>query len=159
MSPFAYRTLNIAQVVPSHFCCLQCTQSIYWPLTHSIYNNQSLFTALSAYLHIYSILNIFTTLKIVTLGGAVTELVERGPRLREIRSSIPRRVKPMTYKIDTFRFLAWHSTLIWSDKDWFAEYQDNATEWDIRSWWCWPDFPVGQLYEVKNQYLSSLIWS
>ena len=40
----------------------------------------------------------------------------------------------MTYKIDTYRFLAKCSALLGEDKDWLAQYQDNVTEWDIRSW-------------------------
>ena len=43
------------------------------------------------------------------------------------------RVKPKTYQIDTCRHLAWHSALIGSGKDQFAQYQDNVTEWDIIS--------------------------
>ena len=39
------------------------------------------------------------------------EAVGRGPRVREVGSSIHDRVKPMTGKIDTC-FLVWHSLLI-----------------------------------------------
>ena len=38
--------------------------------------------------------------------GAVAESVERGPRVQEIGSSVPGRVKPMTYKIYKLCFLA-----------------------------------------------------
>ena len=57
-----------------------------------------------------------------TQPGVVPESVERGPRMREIGSSVPDRVKPMTYKIYTCHFLAWLS-------DWLAQRQDNASEW------------------------------
>ena len=51
-------------------------------------------------------------------------------------------------KIDTCRLLAWRSALLGSGKDWLAQCQDNATEWDSRSW-CWQsDVPVRQHYEV-----------
>ena len=60
-------------------------------------------------------------------SGAVAELVERGPRAGKIGSLVPSRVKPM---------------------DWLAQWKDNITEWDIRSW-CWqPGLPVGQHYKV-----------
>ena len=39
--------------------------------------------------------------------GVVAESVEREPLVREIGSSVPRRVKSMTYKIDTCHFLPW----------------------------------------------------
>ena len=42
----------------------------------------------------------------------MTELVERGPRVWEIVSSIPSHVKPMTYKPDTYHFLAWRWALV-----------------------------------------------
>ena len=53
----------------------------------------------------------------VAAAGAVAESLERGPRVREIgrwavENLVPGRVKPMTYKIDTCRFLAWRSELI-----------------------------------------------
>ena len=44
--------------------------------------------------------------------GVVAELVERGYHVREIGSSVPGRVKSMTYKIDTWLFLAWRSVLV-----------------------------------------------
>ena len=40
------------------------------------------------------------------------ESVEHGPRMLEIVSLVPSRVKPMTYKNDTCHFLARHSTLL-----------------------------------------------
>ena len=44
--------------------------------------------------------------------GAVAESIERWPGMREIESSVPGGVKPMTYMIDTYHFLAWQSALI-----------------------------------------------
>ena len=44
--------------------------------------------------------------------GEVAESVEREPRVREIRSSVPSQFKPMTYEIDSCHFLAWCSALI-----------------------------------------------
>ena len=74
----------------------------------------------------------------------VSQSVERKPRIWEISSGslVPGRVKLMTYKIDTFCFLAWHSALRGYDKDWLALCQDNVTEWDNESWCQCPDFPV-----------------
>ena len=43
---------------------------------------------------------------------AVAESVERGPRIREMGRFVPGRVKPMTYKINACRFLAWLSALL-----------------------------------------------
>ena len=79
----------------------------------------------------------------------MVESVECGARVREIGGSIPGRVKLMTYKIDTYCLLAWHLALLGKDKDWFTLCQDNVTEWDIRSWYWWSDFPVGQHYKVS----------
>ena len=42
------------------------------------------------------------------------------------------RVKPTTYKIDTCRYVAWHSALLGGGKDWLAHYQDNVTGWKLR---------------------------
>ena len=44
--------------------------------------------------------------------GTVAESVESGPRIHEIKSSVPSRLKSMTYKTDTHRFLAWWLTLL-----------------------------------------------
>ena len=46
------------------------------------------------------------------LPDVVAESVERRPRVREIGSLVPGQVKPMTYQIDTCRFLAWCFALI-----------------------------------------------
>ena len=56
-----------------------------------------------------------------------------GPIAREVGSSLPSRVKPLTYKIDTCQTLAKHLTLLGSGTDWLVQCQDNVTEWDIRS--------------------------
>ena len=45
----------------------------------------------------------------------------------------------MTYKIDICCYLAGHSALLGYGEDWLDQYQDNLTEWDISSWWQWPD--------------------
>ena len=50
--------------------------------------------------------------------GAVAELIECGPHVWEMGSLIPGRVKPMTYQIVTYRFLAWHSEEIEQGVDW-----------------------------------------
>ena len=57
----------------------------------------------------------------------VAELIERGPNVWEIGSSVPGRVKSMTYKIDTCCFLAWRFAIIGYGKEWLAECQDNVT--------------------------------
>ena len=82
----------------------------------------------------------------------MVESVELGPHKWDIESSVPGRVKSMTYKIDTYYLLAWHWTLMrqgCQDKYWLAR-QDNLTQWDstIGSWCWWPEFPVGQHYKV-----------
>ena len=68
---------------------------------------------------------------------AVAESVERRFHVWKVWSSNPIRVKLMTNKIDTCRYLAWCSILIVEEKDWSADYQDTLTEYDIRSscWW------------------------
>ena len=52
------------------------------------------------------------------------------------------------FKIDTCHSLAWRSALLGSGKEWFAQYQDNATEWDSRSWCRRACVPVRQHYKV-----------
>ena len=47
-------------------------------------------------------------------------------------NSFPGRGKPMTYKIDSCRFLD-GSALI-RDKGWLAQRHDNVTVWDNGSW-------------------------
>ena len=64
-------------------------------------------------------------------SDTVTKLVECEPRVPEIRCSILRRVKPMTYKIYTCRFLAWPWALLAPDKDWLAQCPNNLIECDI----------------------------
>ena len=59
--------------------------------------------------------------------GMVAELIE--PRVWVFGSSVPFRVKPMTYQIDTCYFLAWCSALIGLGKDWLAQCWDNVIEW------------------------------
>ena len=44
--------------------------------------------------------------------AAVAELEDRAPRMRELKSLVLGRVKPMTYKIDTCHFLACRSALL-----------------------------------------------
>ena len=63
----------------------------------------------------------------------MVESVERGPCTREIGSLATNRLQAMTYKIDTFGFLAWRSALIIDRTLRFAQFQDNALEWDIGS--------------------------
>ena len=46
-------------------------------------------------------------------------------------------------KCYTCRFLARCSALLGKGSDWLDQCQDNATEWDIRSWSWRPGFPVG----------------
>ena len=49
----------------------------------------------------------------ISLGlGAVAESVERALRLLEIGGLVLSRVRPMTYQIDTCRFLAWQAALL-----------------------------------------------
>ena len=73
----------------------------------------------------------------------------------EIRESEPRRFERwLSQTIDfisySCRFLGRHSLLLGLGKDWLAQCQDNVTEWDIRSWCSWPDFPVGKHYKVTT---------
>ena len=51
-------------------------------------------------------------------------------------------------KIDTCHLLVKSSALLGYGKDWLTKFQDNVTEWGIRSW-CWqPDPPMWQHYKV-----------
>ena len=77
-----------------------------------------------------------------TTLAAVAKSVERIPHVWEIRSLVPGRVKPMTYQIDTCRFLAWCSALIGYGKissvsgqcDW-VEYWVNQCVSSLISQW------------------------
>ena len=60
---------------------------------------------------LYILTLIFHILSLVK-PSALAHLVERGLRMREIGGMIPGGVKPMTYPIDTCRFLARRSALI-----------------------------------------------
>ena len=80
--------------------------------------------------------------------GTVSEWVEHWSRMQEIMGSNPSRVKPMTNKIDTCRFLARCLALLGTGKFWLAHCQDNVTEWGIGSWFWWPGFPVVQHYKI-----------
>ena len=62
------------------------------------------------------------------MPDTVAESVERRPPVWEIGSLIPGRVKPKTYKIDTYHYLAWCSALSWHGKDYLAQYQDKVVE-------------------------------
>ena len=77
----------------------------------------------------------------------MVELVERIFCIRESRSSVPSRVKPMTSKIQTCHFLTL-SALVGSLRDWLPVWWGNVTGWDIISWYWWPDFPMEQRYKV-----------
>ena len=43
----------------------------------------------------------------------------------------PGQVKIMINTIDKYNYLLWRSTLMGSDWDWLAQYQDNIIEWII----------------------------
>ena len=45
-------------------------------------------------------------------SGVMAESAERGPQMRETGSSVLNWVKPMTYEVDTCRFLSWLLALI-----------------------------------------------
>ena len=60
--------------------------------------------------------------------------VKRGPRIREIGSSVLSSLKPMNYEIDTWCVLARHLAITGQSKDGFTQSQDNVTEWDIGLW-------------------------
>ena len=61
------------------------------------------------------------------LVDAVVESVERRSPVRNIKSSIPSWVKPMTYKIDTSLVLS----IIRLEQGLVGPVQDTVTEWDI----------------------------
>ena len=42
----------------------------------------------------------------------VVESIERKFPIQEVRSSIPYPVKPMTYKLDIYHYLAWRSAVL-----------------------------------------------
>ena len=52
------------------------------------------------------------------------------------------------FKINTCLSLAWCSALLGYGKDWLAPCEDNATEWDNRSWCQQPGVLVRQHYKV-----------
>ena len=54
---------------------------------------------------------------------AVTESVQRRLPMRNIRSSNTSRIKPMTFKIKTFHYLAWRLILIGQENDFLAQCQ------------------------------------
>ena len=91
---------------------------------------------------------------------AMAKSVEHQCRMLEIGSLLPGRVNPVTYSIYNCRVLAWHSALVWLGKDWLVQSQDNITGWDIWSWRCWHDFPVGStvkspwVHPVTSRYPS-----
>ena len=60
----------------------------------------------------------------------------------------------MTYNIDTCHFLSWRLALIEEGKDWFIQYKDIVTGWDIGSSHWKPDFSVGQHYKVTMRAWS-----
>ena len=61
----------------------------------------------------------------------------------------------MTWKLILVTSVAWRPALLGKSKDWFAQFQDNVTECDIR-WWCWQlGLPVGQHYKVCTVKSSS----
>ena len=55
----------------------------------------------------------------------------------------------MTYKIDTFHYLAWHSAEKGQDKHWLAQYQENVNVLDSGIWCWWPGLPLGKHYKVS----------
>ena len=52
--------------------------------------------------------------------------------MSQVSTSNPGRVKTVTYKIYTCRYLAWQLALIGSEKDWLAQCQDNVTVKSVR---------------------------
>ena len=64
------------------------------------------------------------------------------------------RVKPKTYKIDTCRILTWCSAVIGYGKDWLVQYQDNVTEWDIRSWLSHNEYTLSQVSTSPDMTLD-----
>ena len=63
----------------------------------------------------------------------------------EVGRSIPCCIKPVTSKIDTCSFLAWHSALLeYSEQIGYMLWQLNVTHFDTMSICRWSDLPVGQ---------------
>ena len=50
-----------------------------------------------------------------------------------MENSVPSRVKPITYKIDTCHVLAGCLTLLGYGEDWLAQIQNYVTKWGIWS--------------------------
>ena len=84
------------------------------------------------------------------MGGDCNWTVERGPHGSEIGSSVPGWVKPMSYEIDTCRFLVRHLAFLGECKDWLAQCLHNVTECDIRSRCWWLDSPVWWHYKITT---------
>ena len=68
-----------------------------------------------------------------SVTDTLAELAKRGLPVRKVGSSNPSPVKPKTYQIDTYRYLARLSALLRWDKDLLAQCHDNGTVWDIES--------------------------
>ena len=65
-----------------------------------------------SYLYSYNVSYITFILMYLTPGTVAKSVEGGGPRVGKMGSSVPGRVKPMTYQIYTRSFLAWHPTLI-----------------------------------------------
>ena len=76
--------------------------------------------------------------------GGVAEAVERKLCVWDLGSSVPSRVKPMTYKIDTCHFLVGRSALTEQGSDQLSVRKMSMSEDNG----CWQlDFPVEQHYK------------
>ena len=64
----------------------------------------------------------------------------------------------MTYKIDTYPYLAWHMELLEYGKDWLTQDLDTVTEWAVRSWKQWPGLTVEPQYKaIRNVHCHNHI--
>ena len=82
----------------------------------------------------------------------MVESVERWSWKQDIGSLVSSRVKPMTYQIDTCRFLACRLVLIGYGKDWLAQFKisDHDASNLISQWGCTIKSP--QVYTVTSWY-------
>ena len=63
----------------------------------------------------------------------------------------------MTFKVGTLSLPNLAPGVTRIGKDWLAQYQDDVTGWDIRSWSWQPDLPVGQHHKVSPECALSQV--
>ena len=105
---------------PSHFLNGYHLSRIFLP--HTFVYIEYIYT----YMDVYAYLSLFI---FCVYRGYIYIYHTRHGGLWGVRSSVPDRVKSMTYKIDMCTFLTWCSALTGQCNYCLAQCQDNMTEW------------------------------